>query len=424
MLGLKDLALARPVCTFFEAYWQEKFQGNVLPLRVGNDVATINDVMGVIEMLSSRREYTKASPFVVLLGKGNHGVTSSWTDSPSGNVYQTTLVISRSSITFVGQGIGETTILGGIGIHNAQNITFQQMTVTNTDNGYVAKVCREREAYGGTMLQRLFLPNAVWRVGRVASSVRKITMRCISTLLRHRLANMVSINSVTTPHATGTIRVPLNGAGQTSIEITSAVGVTIDTAVDLVIGQTEWTLGITAQGITESAGVTVTQGAATGTLKTALSNEWTMAITAQGITENAGVTVTQGASTAIDMEASIEVLKKSIGGLPEDIKAMLLANIKRRLTPQPIKIRADVDVSCYSYQGIDAVKNALREAKKFGSEEFPMTISLIAPPQYTIQTTSLEKKEGIARCNQAVEAVKKSILAAGGRLAVKMECSH
>ena len=32
MLGLKDLALARPVCTFFEAYWQEKFNNNVLPL--------------------------------------------------------------------------------------------------------------------------------------------------------------------------------------------------------------------------------------------------------------------------------------------------------------------------------------------------------------------------------------------------------
>ena len=124
---------------------------------------------------------------------------------------------------------------------------------------------------------------------------------------------------------------------------------------------------------------------------------------------------------AEDMEASIAVMKKSIGGLPEDIKAMLLANIKRRLTPRPIKIRADVDVSCYSYQGIDAVKNALREAKKFGSNEFPMTISLIAPPQYTIQTTSLEKKEGIDRCNQAVEAVRASILAAGGRLAVKMQ---
>lgn len=125
--------------------------------------------------------------------------------------------------------------------------------------------------------------------------------------------------------------------------------------------------------------------------------------------------------TAEDMEASIVCLTKGINGLPEDVKAMLIANIKRRLTPQPIKIRADVDVSCYSYQGIDAVKNALREAKKFGSADFPMTISLIAPPQYTIQTTSLEKKEGIDRCTKAVEAVRASILAAGGRLAVKME---
>ena len=125
--------------------------------------------------------------------------------------------------------------------------------------------------------------------------------------------------------------------------------------------------------------------------------------------------------TAGDMEATIEALKKGIGGLPDDIKSMLLVNIKRRLTPQPIKIRADVDVSCYSYQGIDAVKNALREAKQFGSEQFPMNITLIAPPQYTIQTTSLEKNEGIDRCNKAVEAVRVSILAAGGRLAVKME---
>ena len=56
--SLKDLALARPVCTFFEAYWQDKFSNNVLPLRVGIDVATIDGVMGVIEILSSRRNWT------------------------------------------------------------------------------------------------------------------------------------------------------------------------------------------------------------------------------------------------------------------------------------------------------------------------------------------------------------------------------
>ena len=59
MLGLKDLALSRTICTFFEAYWQDKFSNNVLPLRVGNDVATIDRAMRVIETLSSRREYTK-----------------------------------------------------------------------------------------------------------------------------------------------------------------------------------------------------------------------------------------------------------------------------------------------------------------------------------------------------------------------------
>ena len=100
-LGLKDLALARPVCTFFEAYWQDKFSNNVLPLRVGLDVATINDVMGVIEILLSRREYTKINPFVVLLGKGDHQVTSSWTDG-DGFEHATTLNITRSNITFLG----------------------------------------------------------------------------------------------------------------------------------------------------------------------------------------------------------------------------------------------------------------------------------------------------------------------------------
>ena len=57
-LSLRDLALSRPVCTFFEAYWQDKFSNNVLPLRVGNDVVTIDKAMRVIEILSSRREYT------------------------------------------------------------------------------------------------------------------------------------------------------------------------------------------------------------------------------------------------------------------------------------------------------------------------------------------------------------------------------
>ena len=47
-------------------------------------------------------------------------------------------------------------------------------------------------------------------------------------------------------------------------------------------------------------------------------------------------------------------------GLDENTKKVLLDNIQQKLTQQAVKIRADVEVACYSYEGIDAVKDALR----------------------------------------------------------------
>ena len=76
--------------------------------------------------------------FLVLLGKGNHEITSSWTP-PDGYGYErtTTLGITRSNITFVGTDKDTTTVLGGFGIRDLENITFKNMTVTNTSgNGH------------------------------------------------------------------------------------------------------------------------------------------------------------------------------------------------------------------------------------------------------------------------------------------------
>ena len=47
-------------------------------------------------------------------------------------------------------------------------------------------------------------------------------------------------------------------------------------------------------------------------------------------------------------------------GLDEQTKTVLLENIQQKLTQQAVKIRADVEVACYTYEGIDAVKEALR----------------------------------------------------------------
>ena len=45
--------------------------------------------------------------------------------------------------------------------------------------------------------------------------------------------------------------------------------------------------------------------------------------------------------------------------LPQGLYKELLANIRKRLTPQQIKVRADIECACFGYEGIDAVKSEL-----------------------------------------------------------------
>lgn len=68
-------------------------------------------------------------------------------------------------------------------------------------------------------------------------------------------------------------------------------------------------------------------------------------------------------------------------GLNENIKELLISNIKQKLTSQAVKIRADIEVACYGYEGIDAVKAALKAGLN-SSDEIPIKINLIAPPIY------------------------------------------
>jgi len=35
----------------------------------------------------------------------------------------------------------------------------------------------------------------------------------------------------------------------------------------------------------------------------------------------------------------------------EEIKNALVSYVKRRLAPQPVKIRGDIEVSCFNYEG-------------------------------------------------------------------------
>jgi len=107
--------------------------------------------------------------------------------------------------------------------------------------------------------------------------------------------------------------------------------------------------------------------------------------------------------------------------IDESVRKELEANIARRLTPQPVKIRADVEVSCFGYEGIDAVKNALREGESVSTENIPIKIKLVAPPLYVLVTHSTDKNGGIALLEQALERISESIQKSDGKVIVKMK---
>ena len=68
--------------------------------------------------------------------------------------------------------------------------------------------------------------------------------------------------------------------------------------------------------------------------------------------------------------------------LDDETKDILIKNIRQKLTSQSVKIRADIECACYTYEGIDAVKAALKSGLAISTEDLPIKINLIAPPLY------------------------------------------
>lgn len=99
----------------------------------------------------------------------------------------------------------------------------------------------------------------------------------------------------------------------------------------------------------------------------------------------------------------------------------LRTNINRRLTPQPIRIRADIELTCYSYDGVDAIKAALIAGEAASTEDIKLKVKLVAPPLYVIQTNSIDKQLGIDTIESAINQIEQKIVATGGNLIVKMK---
>jgi translation initiation factor 2 subunit 1 len=107
-------------------------------------------------------------------------------------------------------------------------------------------------------------------------------------------------------------------------------------------------------------------------------------------------------------------------GLDPRLRAMMLEDIAKRLTPTAIRMRADIEVTCFQYEGVNAIKRALLKGVALGSEEVPIKIKLVAPPLYVMLCSSLDKAVGVKLLQDAIEVMQAEIRAAKGELQVKM----
>lgn len=114
-----------------------------------------------------------------------------------------------------------------------------------------------------------------------------------------------------------------------------------------------------------------------------------------------------------------EVHEGPLEVLTPEVKEALLKNIKRRMTPQPVKIRADVELTCFQYDGIEHIKASMRAAEAQSTEECVVKMKLVAPPLYVLTTQTLDKSKGVEIVASACEACQKSIEGSRGKLVVK-----
>jgi len=103
----------------------------------------------------------------------------------------------------------------------------------------------------------------------------------------------------------------------------------------------------------------------------------------------------------IDELRSLENVDSS--SLDDIVAHALLKDIRRRMTPQPLKIRADVELTCFEFDGVISIKNAMRAAENVSTGACKVKMSLVASPLYVLTTQTSDKDSGILIVDEAVK---------------------
>lgn len=79
------------------------------------------------------------------------------------------------------------------------------------------------------------------------------------------------------------------------------------------------------------------------------------------------------------------------------------------MSSNPVKVEAEINLTCFGADGVDALKAALVTARAFGTAETPILVVVKASPVYILSATHLDKAVAVDMVSRAIEAIKVKI---------------
>eukprot|EP01084_Bolivina_argentea_P000798 1471_1 len=121
--------------------------------------------------------------------------------------------------------------------------------------------------------------------------------------------------------------------------------------------------------------------------------------------------------------------------IAKDAQICLQKMIEKRLKAEKVTVRAEIEMTCFTFEGVDAIKRALKagfavvemhneKKDKEGLDVYDISqlkISLKSSPLFYVSAVTFEPEKGKVLVGNVIEVMNKSICESGGALSVKME---
>ncbi|KAJ3450644.1 eukaryotic translation initiation factor 2 subunit [Anaeramoeba flamelloides] len=100
------------------------------------------------------------------------------------------------------------------------------------------------------------------------------------------------------------------------------------------------------------------------------------------------------------------------------IKKILEKAIKWKMPLKLIKVEAVFEMTCFNYDGIEAIKKSLAVAEEMGSKEHPVEVFFVSSPVFRVCTTTFDHEYGLKILKQACNQMAQKIKQYGGNLQI------